>query len=148
MIRLFLTLAIAVAATPALAQERPSTASASGTMSVVQRGLSAAAAPAGRFDRPQAAGGLKVDRSRIIDGAAVFRVGGDADRVYRIRLADGAASREVAIWSYNVGDVTHSRLARLDFSGYDTLRISSDTPLIFVDAAGRPTALPLSIDYE
>jgi hypothetical protein len=129
-------------ASPAVAQQAPAT----GSMTVVPRGLSAVTVPNSPRDRLETAGGLTIERSFSDDGAALIRVGGDADRVYRIRLPEGA--REVAIWSFNVGDVTHTRLARLDFTGHDTLRVSSDEPLIFVDEAGRPTAMPLSIDYE
>ena len=94
---------------------------------------------------------LGIDARGLAGAPAIIRIAGDPGRVYRIRAPailrspDGeAVVDDLRLWSVNAGDVSSSRVARMDVNGHDVLRI---TGRLKSAASGR-ASLPISIDYE
>jgi hypothetical protein len=81
------------------------------------------------------------------DAPTVIMVGGDPDRVYRVRIpTDGGAAPAFSIVSDNGGDISDSGVSRLDGEGRDRLHI---TRLASPQAVSQDVAsFPLSIVYE
>ena len=146
-----ISVAVALISLPGLACAQSTTGGA--TLSV-QRGLSISTVSPMRIQSTEREAGLSVTGSELVDAPAMIQITGDPGRVYRIRLpqtsgADGlAVIEDLEIWSANAGDISEVRVARLDMSGQDLLRVSGRLRLQ-LGGDGEPiTALPLSIDYE
>lgn len=146
---LVLSALIVAAPVVAAAQAEPGTA-----ILTVQRGLSISTVSPMRL-QPNAPGvALSVTGTNLVDAPAVIQISGDPGRVYRIRLPRTDADQDVAviedlqIWSATSGDVSETRVARLDLQGHDLLRVSGRLR-VRLDGGEEPVvALPLSIDYE
>lgn len=84
----------------------------------------------------------------LADAPTVVMVGGDPNRVYRVRIPNASAGGQqaVRIISDNAGDVSDSGVGRLDAQGRDRLHITGYTGVL-TEVQGRPT-IPLSIVYE
>lgn len=84
----------------------------------------------------------------LADAPTVVMVGGDPNRVYRVRIPNASATGEqaVRIISDNAGDVSDSGVGRLDAQGRDRLHITGYTGVL-TEVQGRST-IPLSIVYE
>ncbi len=94
---------------------------------------------------------LGIEARSLAGAPAIIRIAGDPGRVYRIRapailrsLNGEAVVDDLRIWSVNAGDVSSSRVARMDVHGHDMLQI---TGRLKSPASGR-ASLPISIDYE
>jgi len=146
-----LILAALIAGTPAVALAQSENSSASLT---VQRGLSIATVSPMRLQPNEPGVALSVTGSNLVDAPAMIQISGDPGRVYRIRLphdeADGdvAVIEDLKIWSANSGDISETRVARLDLQGHDLLRVSGRLRIRLDHDGEAVAALPLSIDYE
>lgn len=146
-----LILAVLIAGLPTVAAAQTERPTATLT---VQRSLSISTVSPMRLQPETPEAGLSVTGSNLIDAPAMIRISGDPGRVYRIRLpqadADqgGSVIEELKIWSATSGDISETRVARLDLQGRDLLRVSGRLR-VRLDEEGEPVAaLPLSIDYE
>lgn len=146
-----LLLAGLIAAAPAMATAQSVTGT--GTLTV-RRGLSIATVSPMRLQPNEPGLGLSVAGANLVDAPAMIQISGDPGRVYRIRLPQDETDRDVAviedlkIWSATSGDISETRVARLDLQGHDMLRVSGRLR-VRLDEEGDPiAALPLSIDYE
>lgn len=146
-----LLLAGLIAGAPAVASAQAENGSASLT---VRRGLSIATVTPMRLQPSEPDVALSVSGTNLVDAPAMIQISGDPGRVYRIRLPQQDADEGVAliqdlkIWSATSGDISESRVARLDLQGHDLLRVSGRLR-VRLDDEGEPiAALPLSIDYE
>ncbi|RZJ43183.1 MAG: hypothetical protein EON86_05745 [Brevundimonas sp.] len=148
--RLLLLTAL-IAGTPAAAVAQSENGSASLT---VQRGLSISTVSPMRLQPNEPGVALSVTGSNLVDAPAMVQISGDPGRVYRIRLPQGEADQDVAviedlrIWSANSGDISETRVARLDLQGHDLLRVSGRLRIRLDNEGEAVAALPLSIDYE
>ena len=125
----------------------------SGTLTV-QRGLSIATVSPMRLQPNETNVALSVSGTNLVDAPAMIQISGDPGRIYRIRLPqdDGdqgvAVIEDLKIWSATSGDISETRVARLDLQGHDLLRVSGRLR-VRLDGSTEPlAALPLSIDYE
>lgn len=146
-----LLLAGLIAAAPAVATAQ--SGMGTGTLTV-RRGLSIATVSPMRLQPNEPGLGLSVAGANLVDAPAMIQISGDPGRLYRIRLPQDETDREVAviedlkIWSATSGDISETRVARLDLQGRDMLRVSGRLR-VRLDEEGDPfAALPLSIDYE
>jgi hypothetical protein len=146
-----LTLALLVLATPTPGLAQSATG---GGVITIERSLSMATVRPMRLEAATEDIGLTLTTSNLVDAPAMIQITGDPGRVYRIRLPEAPGDDSVAlvedlrIWSVNDGDISDTRVARLDVDGKDLLRISGEFRLR-VGEEGEPiAALPLSIDYE
>ena len=81
------------------------------------------------------------------DAPTVIMVGGDPDRVYRVRIpTDGGEAAAFSIVSDNGGDISDSGVSHLDGEGRDRLHITrlASRSSVSADVA----SFPLSIVYE
>lgn len=147
-----LLLAALIAATPAVAAAQSETGSATLT---VQRGLSIATVSPMRLQPSDPEAALSVTGSNLVDAPAMIRISGDPGRVYRIRLPQDDAEQQgvpviydLKIWSATSGDISETRVARLDLQGHDLLRVSGRLRTGTNEEGEPVAALPLSIDYE
>ena len=149
-VRLLILTAL-IAGTPAVAVAQSENGSASLT---VQRGLSISTVSPMRLQPNEPGVALSVTGSNLVDAPAMVQISGDPGRVYRIRLPQGEADQDVAviedlrIWSANSGDISETRVARLDLQGHDLLRVSGRLRIRLDNEGEAVAALPLSIDYE
>lgn len=144
-----LTVLIAGLPVAAVAQSQ----NGSGTLTV-QRGLSIATVSPMRLQPNETNVALSVSGTNLVDAPAMIQISGDPRRIYRIRLPQDDGDQDVAviedlkIWSATSGDISETRVARLDLQGHDLLRVSGRLR-VRLDGATEPmAALPLSIDYE
>lgn len=144
-------LSVLIAAAPAVASAQAQNGLATLT---VQRGLSISTVSPMRLQPLESEVALSVTGSNPVDAPAMIQITGDPGRVYRIRLPQSDIDQDVAviqdlkIWSANAGDISETRVARLDLQGRDLLRVSGRLR-VRLDDEGEPiAALPLSIDYE
>lgn len=146
-----LILAGLVAGVPAAAAAQSSNGSATLT---VQRGLSIASVSPMRLQPNEANVALSVSGSNLVDAPAMIQISGDPGRVYRIRLPQDQSDEgvpvieDLKIWSATSGDISETRVARLDLQGQDLLRVSGRLRVRIGDDGEAVAALPLSIDYE
>lgn len=146
-----LILTALIAGTPVAAAAQSENGSASLT---VRRGLSISTVSPMRLQPNEPGVSLSVTGSNPVDAPAMIQISGDPGRVYRIRLPQGEADQDVAviedlkIWSANSGDISETRVARLDLQGHDLLRVSGRLRIRLGDEGEPIAALPLSIDYE
>lgn len=146
-----LILAALIAGAPAVAVAQAENGSASLT---VQRGLSISTVSPMRLQPNEPGVALSVTGSNLVDAPAMIQISGDPGRVYRIRLPQDEADQGVAviedlkIWSATSGDISETRVARLDLQGHDLLRVSGRLRIRLDDEGEPVAALPLSIDYE
>lgn len=140
-----------MAAMPGIASAQSENGTASLT---VRRGLSIATVSPMRLQPNEPGVALSVSGTNLVDAPAMIQISGDPGRVYRIRLpqyqSDEGVSviEELKIWSATSGDISETRVARLDLQGQDLLRVSGRLR-VQLDEEGEPVAaLPLSIDYE
>ena len=83
------------------------------------------------------------------DATAVVMLGGDPNRVYRVRIPTASAAgvaRAYRILSANGGDISESGVSHLDGEGRDRLEITGLDDLLL--EAGGEASFPLSIVYE
>ncbi|GAA0646360.1 hypothetical protein [Brevundimonas lenta] len=83
------------------------------------------------------------------DAPAIIMVGGDPNRVYRVRIPNGGAvgqAHAFRIVSDNGGDISTSGVSRLDSEGRDRLEITGLDGLLSV--TDEAASFPLSIVYE
>lgn len=146
-----LLLAGLIVVAPAVAAAQSETGAATLT---VQRGLSIATVSPMRLQPSEPGVALSVSGSNLVDAPAMIQISGDPGRVYRIRLPQDDADQGVAviqdlkIWSATSGDISETRVARLDLLGHDMLRVSGRLRVRLDDEGDPIAALPLSIDYE
>ncbi|RYG19489.1 MAG: hypothetical protein EON96_02865 [Caulobacteraceae bacterium] len=146
-----LILTALISGTPVAAAAQSENGSASLT---VRRGLSISTVSPMRLQPNEPGVSLSVTGSNPVDAPAMIQISGDPGRVYRIRLPQGEADQDVAviedlkIWSANSGDISETRVARLDLQGHDLLRVSGRLRIRLGDEGEPIAALPLSIDYE
>ncbi|WP_122464520.1 MULTISPECIES: hypothetical protein [Brevundimonas] len=149
-----LIIALLGLASPALAEPRSETA-ARASLTVV-RGLQVGTvSPMQLRPRPGVRDDFGGLRARVApDAPAVIRVSGDPRRAYRIRAPRQVVDRDrsvlvedVAVWSANVGDLSHGGMSRMDAQGHDYLRISARYAG-GATVSGGGSAIPLAIDYE
>jgi hypothetical protein len=146
-----LLLAGLIVAAPAVATAQSRTGTAT---LVVKRGLSIATVSPMRLPPYGRGAGLSVTGANLIDAPAMIRISGDPGRIYRIRLPQDDADEGVAvvedlkIWSATSGDISETRVARLDPQGHDMLRVSGRLRVWLYGEGDLVATLPLSIDYE
>lgn len=146
-----LVAAVVLASLPGVALAQSTTGN--GTLTI-QRGLSISTVSPMRLQPSERDVGLSVAGSEMVDAPAMIQISGDPGRVYRIRLPQAGGDDSVAliqdlqIWSANAGDISETRVARLDLNGQDMLRVSGRLRLRLDDEGEPIAALPLSIDYE
>jgi hypothetical protein len=142
-------LAVVAVSSPCLAQS-----AGGGASLTVQRGLSMSTVRPMRLELSDEQVGITITASNMADAPAMIQIAGDPGRVYRIRLPEAGADNGVAlvenlkIWSANDGDISESRVARLDTEGRDLLHVSGQFHMRAGQDAEPIAALPLSIDYE
>jgi hypothetical protein len=146
--RMLLSLAVlvpvALASGAALAQSAPGSATLR-----VESPLTVAPTAPKRLAASATPESAPSDRLALADAPTVIMVGGDPNRVYRVRVPNASATGPASglrIISDNAGDVSESGVGRLDAEGRDRLEISGYNGLMTV-VDGRPT-IPLSIVYE
>lgn len=152
-----MTRIIALALLTACAFAAPAAAQSSGgaaSLAVVQRGLSMTSMRPMRLKVEEPAAGLHMESISLADAPALIQIGGDPGRFYRIRLprlldtGETAIVEDLTIWSTNAGDISDTRVARMDHQGRDMLRVTGRLK-VASDGRSMPiAALPLSIDYE
>lgn len=145
--------ALLTGATAAHAQtpSPPATASVN-----IQNSLNVATIRPMRFEARANGGSLSVTASGLADAPAMIQISGDPGRIYRIRVpriltatGDVAMIEDLRVWSLNSGDISETRVGRMDSEGRDLLRITGQLRILrSSDGASTVTALPLSIDYE
>ncbi|MFC5344411.1 DUF4402 domain-containing protein [Brevundimonas staleyi] len=139
--------ALCAMAAPALAQQRPATASIT-----IERALTVTGIRPMGFE----ATGGQVDAVGGGTTEAIIEVTGDPGRIYRVQLpgsikADGLGSMidTFTLRSDNSGDISETLTARMDANGFDRLhvggRLRRAPGLVITEVSA---AIPLSIDYE
>jgi len=109
-----------------------------------------------QFQARVGGGSLSVTASGLADAPAMIQISGDPGRIYRIRVprlvatpGDVATLDELVVWSQNSGDISETRVGRLDANGQDVLSITGRLRILQAsDDSDAVTSLPLSIDYE
>lgn len=132
---------------PAAAQSR---AEASAGLQI-QRGLNISAASPMQFQAGSSARGAATPG----DTPAVIVVSGDPGRLYRLRLPQfvsapggGALIEMLEVRSRSSGDISKSRVGRIDGSGSDILTIRGRLMGRMASEAKVTLAIPMSLDYD
>lgn len=161
MIRLGLLLplaAVAIVAGPASAQVRTD---ASGSITI-ERGLNISTVSPMELRAARSlvggtttgGGAASVTSAASGDSPAVIAVTGDPGRLYRVRMpqfidAGGQGTIEtLIIRSKNAGDISKSRVGRMDASGQDFLTVTGRLHTKRDEEVSVTTTVPLSVDYE
>ncbi len=136
---------------------RAQTPSPPATASIgVQNSLNVATIRPMRFQTRDGRTSLSVTASGLADAPAMIQISGDPGRIYRIRVprivtatGDTALIEDLRVLSQNSGDISETRVGRLDGEGQDLLRITGQLRILrSSDGTDTVAALPLSIDYE
>lgn len=99
-------------------------------------------------------GGANVTSAGGGDSPAIIAVTGDPGRLYRVRMpqfidAGGQGTIEtLIIRSRNAGDISKSRVGRMDASGQDVLTVTGRLHTKRDEEVSVTTTVPLSVDYE
>lgn len=144
----FLTLLVALAALAAPSAVSAQSARGSATLTVESPLTVAPTAPLRLKGQTSGEAPTVEGALALADAPTVVMVGGDPNRVYRVRIPNASAGDQqaVRIISDNAGDVSDSGVGRLDAQGRDRLHITGYNGAL-TEVQGRPT-IPLSIVYE